>query len=108
MFKVSVTAAAIAVLFALSSHAYADSFRPGASPAGGRIGKYCNNDLLNDAEKKQCILRLKEAKTDDERREVLDTLKDTFKARQADLDKENERRMPGGKNGLACSGTQCQ
>ncbi|MBY0510842.1 MAG: hypothetical protein K2P94_11940 [Rhodospirillaceae bacterium] len=106
MFKVVCFAAVLTA--GLVSVAYADSFRPGASPAGGRIGKFCNTDLLSAEEQKDCIRRFKKAKSDDERRELVGSLQDTFKARQKEADKEYERLNPGGRNGPQCTGQQCQ
>ena len=106
MFKVACVAVAMTVSFV--SHAYADSFRPGSSPAGGRIGVFCNSDLLSSAEQKDCVRRFKKAKSDDERRELVGTLQETFKKRQKVADEEYERLNPGGRNGSVCTGQACQ
>lgn len=106
MFKVACVAALLAASFV--SYAHADSFRPGASPAGGRIGVFCNSDLLSSVEQKDCIRRFKKAKSDDERRELVGTLQETFKERQKAADEANERLNPGGRNGQVCTGQQCQ
>ncbi len=110
MFKPFVLIAAVAgfVLVGLSTESYADRFRPGSSPAGGRIAKFCNTDLLSSAEQRECMQRFKKAKSDDERRELIGSLQDTMKARQKTADEEYERLNPGGRNGLVCTGTQCQ
>lgn len=106
MFKVFSVAAVFMVCAA--SVAHADSFRPGASPAGGRIAKFCNTDLLSYDEQKDCMRRFKKAKSDDERRELIGTLQETFKARQKEADEAYDRLNPGGRNGPACTGQQCQ
>jgi hypothetical protein len=110
MFKPFVLIAAVGgfALMGLTTESYADRFRPGATPAGGRIAKFCNTDLLSTTEQRDCIQRFKKAKSDDERRELIGTLQDTMKVRQKLADEEYERLNPGGRNGPVCTGTQCQ
>jgi hypothetical protein len=110
MFKPFVLIAVTAgfVLAGLTTASYADSFRPGATPAGGRIAKFCNTDLLSTSEQRDCLRRFKKAKSDDDRRELIGTLQETFKERQKVADEEYKRLNPGGYNGPVCTGTQCQ
>jgi hypothetical protein len=80
----------------LVSHAHADAFRPGASPAGGRIGKVCNSDFLSRSEQLDCIEKMKAAKTDAERKEIRDVIRQNQKERQEEADRANARVNPGG------------
>lgn len=110
MLKQFVLIAAVAgfAVVGLTTESYADRFRPGATPAGGRIAKFCNTDLLSTSEQRDCMRRFKNAKSDDDRRELIGTLQETMKARQKEADEQYERLNPGGRNGLVCTGAECQ
>ncbi len=94
MFRIVCVAAVMTV--GLASQAYADSFRPGSSPAGGRIGKVCNSDFLSRSEQQDCIEKMKAAKTNAEKQEIRDIIKQNQKERQEEADRANARANPGG------------
>jgi len=94
MFKVVCVAAVLTL--SLASVAHADSFRPGSSPAGGRIGKVCNSDFLSPSEQRDCIAKMKAAKTNAEKKEIRDVIKQNQKERQEEADRANARANPGG------------
>jgi len=110
MFKPFVLIATVVgfVVVGLSTEIYAESFRPGATPAGGKIAKFCNNDLMTNTEQRDCIQRFKKAKTDEQRRELITTVQETLKERQKGVDEAFQRANPGGRDAFYCEGARCQ
>jgi hypothetical protein len=96
MFKVVCLAAVMTVGFV--SHAYADAFRPGSSPAGGRIGRVCNSEFLSRPEQMDCVEKMKAAKTDAERKEIRDLIRENQKERQKERDRQHDNVNIGGPN----------
>ena len=91
MFKITLLAAALAV--GLVSIAQAQGFRPGSSPAGGRIGKICNDEHLDVAERTHCFESMKAAKNGTERNEIRDAVRAKLKDKQKAIDEA--RRIQG-------------
>jgi hypothetical protein len=96
MFKVVCLVAVMTVGFV--SSAYAGGFRPGESPAGGRIGAVCNSDFLSRPEQLDCIDKMKAAKTNAERKEIRDIIRENRKERQKERDRQHDNVNIGGPN----------
>lgn len=96
MRKVIIVTGALAL--SVASVAHADAFRPGASPAGGRLGKICNSQFLSRTEQADCFEKMKAAKGDAERKEIRDVIRANEKERQAEVDRQNDNVNIGGAN----------